>query len=185
MFSLPFPAVFPSNLQFCNHFNEFLYFGYRTAIGTVEVRFPKRDATRALHPGTVGISDGQTKILIMAAIVAFVVELELQDHAELKDATSIISKTLASFAAVRCSFTDFENPTHHFLHSLRYLAVSYACGILSMGERTTILFFPSNFPTSFSIYWISCCWFHAFATHVCVVFGDQFHPKLRNGLRHS
>ena len=145
MFSLPFPAVFPSNLQFCNHFNEFLYFGYRTAIGTVEVRFPKRDATRALHPGTVGISDGQTKILIMAAIVAFVVELELQDHEELKDATSIISKTLASFAAVRCSFTDFENPTH-FLHSLRYLAISYACGIVfSMGERTTILCFQAIF----------------------------------------
>ena len=118
-----YPAVFPSNLQFCNHFNEFLYFGYRSAIGTVEVRFPKRDATRALHPGTVGISDGQTKILIMASIIAFIVELELQDHAELKDPASIISKTLASFAAVRCSFTDFENPTHHFLHSLRHLPI--------------------------------------------------------------
>lgn len=60
----------------------------------------------------------------MAAIVGFIVELELQDHAELKDSTSIISKTLSSFAAVRCSFTDFENPTHHFLHSLRCLVFS-------------------------------------------------------------
>ena len=145
MFSLPFPAVFPSNLQFCNHFNEFLYFGYRTAIGTVEVRFPKRDATRALHPGTVGISDGQTKILIMAAIVAFVVELELQDHAELKDATSIISKTLASFAAVRCSFTDFS-----YLHLIAFHCVILClCALNSVWKRRNCTL--QDRPTAFCV----------------------------------
>lgn len=116
------PAVFPSNLQFCNHFNEFLFFGYRPAIGTVEVRFPKRDSTRVLTTGSVGISDGQTKILIMASIIGMVVELDLEDHPDLKDSTSNISKTLSSFVAIRCSFTDFDNPSHHFLHSLRCLS---------------------------------------------------------------
>ena len=116
-----YPAVWPSNLQFCNHVNEFLFFGYRASIGNVEVRFPKRDPTRVIEAGTVGITDGQTKILLMAGIVGILIELELEDHPEVKDPESTISKTLKSFAAIRCSFTDFSNPSHHFLHSLRRL----------------------------------------------------------------
>lgn len=126
------PAVWPSNLQYINHFNEFLYHGYRPAIGTVEVRFPKRDATRTIQQGTVGISDGQTKIIIMAAIIGMIVELELEDHPDLKDAGSALSKTLETFVAIRCSYIEFVNPSHHFLHSLRVLSEKFQFVNLSL-----------------------------------------------------
>jgi len=106
------PAVFPNNLQFCNHFAEFLFHGYRSALGSVEVRFPKRDGSRLIGQQTVGISDGQTKVLIMASIVGMVLELELEEHEDLKSGQ--LGKTLASFAAIRCSFTHYDNPRDHF-----------------------------------------------------------------------
>ena len=115
------PAVFPNNLQFCNHFAEFLFHGYRSALGSVEVRFPKRDGSRLIGQQTVGISDGQTKLLIMASIVGMVLEVELEDHEDLKSGQ--LGKTLASFAAIRCSFTHYDNPRDHFLHSLSSLPV--------------------------------------------------------------
>lgn len=115
------PAVFPNNLQFCNHFAEFLFHGYRSALGSVEVRFPKRDGSRLIGQQTVGISDGQTKVLIMASIVGMVLELELEEHEDLKSGQ--LGKTLASFAAIRCSFTHYDNPRDHFLHSLSSLPV--------------------------------------------------------------
>lgn len=116
----PFPAVYPSNIQFQTLFPEILAHGYRSAIGTVEARFMQRDGTRVVGAGSVGISDGQCKILTMAAIVAFLEELEISVEAVEKDKE--LSKVLESFVAVRCSYTDFSNPSHHFLHSLRFFA---------------------------------------------------------------
>ena len=119
----PFPAVYPSNIQFQTLFPEILAHGYRAAIGTVEARFMQRDGTRVVVAGSVGISDGQCKILTMAAIVAFLEELEVSVDAVEKDTE--MCKVLESFAAVRCSYTEFTNPSHHFLHSLRIFAPFY------------------------------------------------------------
>ena len=114
------PADFPSNLQFQNHWGEFMAYGYKASIGNVEVRFPKRDGSRLVQLGTVGISDGFTKILIMVAIVAFILELDLSE-ADIQSDTQL-SEVLKSFASVKCSYTEFENPSHHYLHSLRATA---------------------------------------------------------------
>ena len=76
-----------------------------------------------ISPQTVGISDGQTKVLIMASIVGMVLELDLEDHEDLKSGQ--LGKTLGSFAAIRCSYTHYENPRDHFLHSLSFLFVVY------------------------------------------------------------
>ena len=114
------PADFPSNIQFQNYFAEFVAYGYKPAIGTVEVRFPRRDGSRVVAPGSVGISDGQTKILIMVSVIAFLVELEVSAEDAWKDRD--LAAVLDSFASVRCSYTEFSNPAHHYLHSLRSFA---------------------------------------------------------------
>ena len=111
------PADFPSNIQFQNHFSEFLAFGYKSSIGTIDVRSPARDGSRQITPGSVGVSDGQTKLLIMAAIILFLEELELTWEDVKKDAS--LTAALATFTSLRCCYTEFANPSHHFLHSLR------------------------------------------------------------------
>ena len=107
------PADFPSNIQFQNHFSEFLAFGYKSSIGTIDVRFPARDGSRQITPGSVGVSDGQTKLLIMAAIILFLEELELTWEDVKKDAS--LTAALATFTSLRCCYTEFANPSHHFL----------------------------------------------------------------------
>lgn len=100
------------------HFSEFLKWGYKSNIGNVETKFPLRDSTRAIGDYTVGQTDGQCKIIIMYAIVLFVSELQLIDAATADDH---LSRVLASFANIRCSYEHFDNPAHFFLFSLRYL----------------------------------------------------------------
>eukprot|EP00438_Fugacium_kawagutii_P029957 Skav226339 [mRNA] locus=scaffold3640:62522:68202:- [translate_table: standard] len=88
--------------RFNSHFGEFVAYGYRASIGTVEVRFPKRDGgSRTILQGSAGISDGQTKVLIMAAVIGFLVELEITVDDVAKDAA--LSAVLESFASVRKS----------------------------------------------------------------------------------
>lgn len=106
---------FPNNSQFAIHFKEFLYFGYRAASEAVECKFPHTDGSRTLSDFSVGIVDGQTKVLIMVAIAAFCDEMQLDD-AQLQDPA--LQKTLSSLAWIRCSYQHFTHPGHHFLHSL-------------------------------------------------------------------
>ena len=112
-----FPADFPSNVQYEVHFFEFLKWGYKPALGNIEVRFPFAKADRKIDVFTVGYDDGMCKAIIMMAIVAFVKELEIdmsRDDGSLK-------MVLSSFRSIRCSYIYFENPRDHFLHSLRTL----------------------------------------------------------------
>ena len=70
------PAVLPQNSQLAQHFNEFLRDGYRVSAEAVEVRFPHCDGTRQILHGTVGISDGFGKVMIMVGICVIVHSLE-------------------------------------------------------------------------------------------------------------
>ena len=119
-FSKYCPAVWPSNIQFQNHFAEFLYYGYKPSIGVIDVRFPHRDGSRSLADGSVGITDGLTKILLMAAIVGFIEELELSETDIKNHAT--LTATLQSFACIKCTYQEYSNPSHHFLQALRHFA---------------------------------------------------------------
>lgn len=111
------PAVFPSNFQMALHLPEFLRSGYRSSIGNVETKFPLKDPSRKIAPFSVGQTDGQCKICIMYAIVAFTKELQFSDE-DLK--TPQLSMVLSSFGSIRCSYEHFTNPAHFFLHSLRH-----------------------------------------------------------------
>ncbi|CAL1154103.1 unnamed protein product [Cladocopium goreaui] len=108
-------GFFPPNVQFETHMMEFLKHGYRSSIGNCEVRFPLATGDRRIRPFTVGLDDGFVKILLMFSIVAFTRELEI----EMKDDDGSLKRVLESFRSVRCSYTFFENPSHHFLHSLK------------------------------------------------------------------
>lgn len=110
------PADYPSNVQYEAHFFEFLKNGYKSALGNVEVRFPLATSDRGIAPFSVGFDDGMCKVMIMLSIVAFTRELEV-DFAR-DDGT--LRAVLDSFKSIRASYTRFENPSHHFLHSLRY-----------------------------------------------------------------
>ena len=112
-----FPEVYPSNQQYAAHFGEFLLRGYKPAMGTIDCKFPFRDSTRAIKDGSVGIVDGFTKVLIMLAIVGFLVELEV-NRDDLNGTR--LGESLKSFAAIRCTYQHYDNPSHHFLLSLRH-----------------------------------------------------------------
>lgn len=115
-----YPADFPPNTQFKVHWREFLREGYKPHYGALMVKFPdwSRDGSRAIQQGSVGLVDGQTKLLIMLSIVSFVAELELS---EADCEHPILKATLASFASIYCSFTHYDHPGHYFLQSLRCL----------------------------------------------------------------
>lgn len=115
-----YPADFPPNTQFKVHWREFLREGYKPHYGALMVKFPdwSRDGSRAVQQGSVGLVDGQTKLLIMLSIVSFVAELELS---EADCEHPILKATLASFASIYCSFTHYDHPGHYFLQSLRCL----------------------------------------------------------------
>jgi len=70
------PAVYPQNSQIAQHIGEFLRDGYRVGAEAVEVKFPHVDGTRTIHPGSVGISDGYGKIMLMAGICALAISLD-------------------------------------------------------------------------------------------------------------
>lgn len=113
-------GFFPANTQFAVHFPEFLRHGYRSGLGTVEVRFTARDGSRAVAPHSVCLVDGQLKVLLMATIVGFVRELELSP-----DEWKPLEALLRSFRSIRCTYKHFENPAHYHLHSLRDLPGVY------------------------------------------------------------
>ena len=103
----------------CLLYAEFVVNGYKPAMGTIDCKFPQRDGSRELHPGTVGVVDGSTKLLIMVNIPVLLYELEIDPDVAKKD--PVLSQTLASLASIRCSYQRFVNPAHHYLHSLRFL----------------------------------------------------------------
>lgn len=111
------PVDFPSNQQFTAHFLEFLRFGYKAGLGSVQCKFPHRDGSRKVKDGTVGVVDGLAKIVILYSIVGFFIELEISP--EMVKADPVLSQTMASMMAIRCTYHKFDNPAHHFLHSLR------------------------------------------------------------------
>lgn len=70
------PAVYPQNMQLAQHFNEFLCDGYRLSAEACEVRFPQVDSSRIIKPGTVGLSDGFGKVVIMTGVCVILHSLE-------------------------------------------------------------------------------------------------------------
>ena len=72
------PEVYPQNNQISVHLNEFLKDGYRLSAEAVEVRFPHVDGSRLIHQGSVGITDGYTKLIIMTGILVIAHSLEAQ-----------------------------------------------------------------------------------------------------------
>ena len=69
------PAVYPVNAQFKKHFKEFLT-GYRRSAESVEVKFQKTAANRAITPFSVGIVDGFLKVLLMMGVACIIKELD-------------------------------------------------------------------------------------------------------------
>ncbi len=69
------PAVYPVNAQFKKHFREFLT-GYRSSAESVEVKFQKTAANRAIGGFTVGIVDGFLKVLLMMGVACIIHELD-------------------------------------------------------------------------------------------------------------
>ena len=67
---------YPQNTQVAVHFREFLKGGYRHSAESVECKFPVADGSRTVFDGSVGISDGFNKILIMVGIVTICHHLE-------------------------------------------------------------------------------------------------------------
>ena len=116
-------GFFPANTQFAVHFPEFLRHGYRSGLGTVEVRFTVRDGSRVVAPHSVCLVDGQLKVLLMATIVGFVRELELSSEEQ-----NMLQHVLRSFRSIRCTYKHFENPAHFHLHSLRGLPKAHHSG---------------------------------------------------------
>ena len=72
-FSLP---VYPQNFQFNLHVGEFLRYGYRCNAEAIECKFPKSDGGRGICPGSVGVSDGFLKVLMIYGIVVICHKLE-------------------------------------------------------------------------------------------------------------
>ncbi|CAK9042286.1 Uncharacterized protein SCF082_LOCUS24342 [Durusdinium trenchii] len=114
-------GYFPQNTQFQAHFREFLKNGYKTGAESIECMFPAGDSTRAIHAGSVGISDGFCKVLIMTGICMICHHLDLLPE-EL--ALPGVRKVLSSFRWVRCAYTHFSNPAHHYLNALRVQQVT-------------------------------------------------------------
>ena len=109
---------FPNNSQLCMFFREFAQFGYKSSAEAVVTKFPYCDGSRCLEQFSVGVSDGFTKVLLMFLIVSFVEELELS-----KEELETLKDALCSFKYVRCTYEHFDNPGHHYLNSLSFLAM--------------------------------------------------------------
>lgn len=121
---------YPSNTQFQAHFKDFLIGGYKSHFDAVVCKFPFSDGSRSIPPHTVGIVDGQAKILLMCAIVCFAKEI-LSPEQILQDET--LQATLKSFRSIRCCYIHCESPSHFYLQSLRLLCcikMSLICVIL-------------------------------------------------------
>ena len=101
------------------HFREFLLCGYRISAEAIITKFEQSGADRVLHDWTVGLVDGQSKLLLMLSIIAFVIELEISQEAI--DGCPVLLKTLESFRYIRCAYQHYENASGHYLNSLRHL----------------------------------------------------------------
>ena len=111
------PAVYPNNCGIAAHWREFAKHGYLPKFEAVQTKFPfSTDGSRAIPAFSVGMVDGQTKILCMMSLVIFIRELEFTDE-QIQDPH--LKNVLGSFRSIRCSYQHFENPSHHFLESLR------------------------------------------------------------------
>lgn len=119
------PADYPNNGQFCIHFRDFLVGGYRVEAEAVQTKFPFADSTRQVDDWSVGMVDGQTKVLIMISIVAFLAELEVD-----VDKLGGLKNTLSSFQLVRCSYKHFSHPGHHHLLSLSFRVANKFCVLI-------------------------------------------------------
>lgn len=71
---------YPQNVQFSAHFREFLKDGYRIGAEAAVTKFPMGDGTRRVYPGSVGISDGFCKVLIMVGVCLICHDLDLWLH---------------------------------------------------------------------------------------------------------
>ena len=89
-------------------------------MGSIDVRFNRGPGCgdRTIQPFSVQFVDGQTKVLLMLAVVAFCSELEFGE-AELSNPE--LEKVLTSFTSVRANYEHQENPALHCLRSLRIL----------------------------------------------------------------
>ncbi|CAK9015357.1 unnamed protein product [Durusdinium trenchii] len=85
--------------QFSIHFPEFLKQGYLCSMESIQCKFPHRDGSRTVEDHSVGFTDGQTKVLIMIAIVLFCKELEFGEK-EMQNLQ--LRHVLKSFESVRC-----------------------------------------------------------------------------------
>ena len=101
------------------HFREFLFCGYRVSAEAIITKFEQSSGDRVMHDFTVGLVDGQSKLLLMLSIVAFVDELEISEDAI--NQCPMLLKTLESFRYIRCAYQHFENAAGHYLNSLRHL----------------------------------------------------------------
>ncbi|CAK8994487.1 unnamed protein product [Durusdinium trenchii] len=110
-------GFYPNNCGIAAHWREFAKHGYLPKFDAVQTKFPyPADGSRAITDFSVGIVDGQTKILCMMSLVLFIKELELT-HEQIQDPH--LQHVLGSFQSIRCSYQHFENPSQHSLESLR------------------------------------------------------------------
>ncbi|CAK9107687.1 Uncharacterized protein SCF082_LOCUS50126 [Durusdinium trenchii] len=114
-------GYFPQNIQMASHIKEFLKDGYRLSAEAVDCKFVSGDGTRTIYSGSVGVNDGFCKLLIMYGITMICHELELTPE---QLGLPGVAKMLNSFAWVRCAYTHFLNPGHHYLNALRIQYVS-------------------------------------------------------------
>ena len=108
------PEVYPQNNQISVHLNEFLKDGYRLSAEAVEVRFPHVDGSRLIHQGSVGITDGYTKLIIMTGILVIAHSLEAQPTYLWECLKVGDPETLLDLTIGKCK----KNPSHSQLISL-------------------------------------------------------------------
>ena len=120
---LLYPADYPSNVQFAAHWGEFVKFGYKPAMGSIDVRFMRGFGDRQIQDFSVQFVDGQTKLILMMAVVGFCAELEF-GLSELED--EHLSKVLNSFVSIRCSYEHTETVALQHLRSLRLWSLLFS-----------------------------------------------------------
>lgn len=122
-----YPVDYPSNVQFAAHWGEFVKFGYKPTMGSIDVRFDRGFGDRRLDAFSVQFVDGQTKIILMLAVVAFCAELEFGES-ELENAD--LQRVLNSFVSIRCSYEHTETQAQQHLRSLRLWSVLFSSALM-------------------------------------------------------
>jgi len=122
-----YPVDYPSNVQFAAHWGEFVKFGYKPTMGSIDVRFDRGFGDRRLDAFSAQFVDGQTKIILMLAVVAFCAELEFGES-ELESAD--LQRVLNSFVSIRCSYEHTETQAQQHLRSLRLWSVLFSSALM-------------------------------------------------------